>query len=443
MQDSIDFIDEIHRSQLLERRPIPDVCGSNSTLHTTVSRKSGDKIFKEMALCTSLNIESLDLYCSSCLRTLTQMKTGSGSCSRCKVVRYCSVQCQKLDWNNGHRDECRYLLKHIKQNYKMDACLLIKLMAKSTSIEASRLAFFDALQSHDEQASTVQIQRMNSIIADSLPFLPAGTTKLKILNILGRFRVNNPAITDCQLRAIGSGVFPCLSMLNHSCLPNCALLFSGDLMSLVALRDLERNEELTISYIDVLNSREDRQRMLLEHYHFKCGCPKCLVSDFWNVKHESICSWKDTLPFCEKLLYDTSFKSAAKLYKTSSFGSGNSKSTFDQKMHAPFSLSQYAHVTRLIDQAMSTSITDSQMSLLCDLNKFVVVAYCLHYGYQTPMFALQLVTVIKCMYNACETVSCNLIEEADRLVGLSFDVPSGKDIIDDWKELKSFIYKEQ
>ncbi|KAL0701761.1 hypothetical protein Bca4012_057883 [Brassica carinata] len=27
-------------------------------------------------------------------------------CSRCKSVRYCSANCQKSDWNSGHKRQC-------------------------------------------------------------------------------------------------------------------------------------------------------------------------------------------------------------------------------------------------------------------------------------------------------------------------------------------------
>jgi len=27
-------------------------------------------------------------------------------CTRCKVPRYCSIVCQKVDWANGHKQQC-------------------------------------------------------------------------------------------------------------------------------------------------------------------------------------------------------------------------------------------------------------------------------------------------------------------------------------------------
>ena len=33
-------------------------------------------------------------------------KEAKKHCGKCKVVRYCSVECQRLDWQNGHQASC-------------------------------------------------------------------------------------------------------------------------------------------------------------------------------------------------------------------------------------------------------------------------------------------------------------------------------------------------
>ena len=43
-----------------------------------------------------------DNYCWTCLKEEVQLK----ACSRCKVSRYCSRRCQKIDWKEIHRIAC-------------------------------------------------------------------------------------------------------------------------------------------------------------------------------------------------------------------------------------------------------------------------------------------------------------------------------------------------
>jgi len=78
-------------------------------------------------------------------------------------------------------------------------------------------------------------------------------------------------------KEIGSGVFPTISRINHSCRPNCVLSYnisSGE-CELRPSRDLEKEEEITISYVDPLNSSADRQKLLQAKYNFTCQCKVC------------------------------------------------------------------------------------------------------------------------------------------------------------------------
>jgi len=90
-------------------------------------------------------------------------------------------------------------------------------------------------------------------------------------------------------RTLAIGLFPTVSLANHSCEPN--MYYSpyretpdpSDLcetraytkMVLRAVRDIKVGEELTLSYIDTNETRETRQRLLKAEKHFHCQC-KCV-----------------------------------------------------------------------------------------------------------------------------------------------------------------------
>lgn len=50
-----------------------------------------------------------------------------------------------------------------------------------------------------------------------------------------------------------------ISKINHSCVPNCIVTMNSRQANVFALRDIEENEELTISYVDALLPRDLRQ----------------------------------------------------------------------------------------------------------------------------------------------------------------------------------------
>jgi hypothetical protein len=85
----------------------------------------------------------------------------------------------------------------------------------------------------------------------------------------------SPPQKQRQAVSLSRALFPAtVSLLNHSCAPNCALSFeAGPVAKLVTLRDVLPGEELTVSYIDVesLNGAE-RFRQLQLHHAFNCDC---------------------------------------------------------------------------------------------------------------------------------------------------------------------------
>ncbi|ORX83366.1 SET domain-containing protein, partial [Anaeromyces robustus] len=62
---------------------------------------------------------------------------------------------------------------------------------------------------------------------------------------------------------------------NHSCSPNATLYYHGNRQILRAMRDIQKGEEICITYTDVMNSRSHRKKILLKKYKFDCHCERC------------------------------------------------------------------------------------------------------------------------------------------------------------------------
>ena len=56
-----------------------------------------------------LNTTDTHSYCDIC------GNPGNNSCSRCRQLRYCSKECQKLDWKGGHKQACVDYRPYINQ----------------------------------------------------------------------------------------------------------------------------------------------------------------------------------------------------------------------------------------------------------------------------------------------------------------------------------------
>ncbi len=63
--------------------------------------------------------------------------------------------------------------------------------------------------------------------------------------------------------------------MNHSCNPNAVVSFDGPSLNVRSLRDIDQDEEIFISYVDITDNPWQRQKELSERYFFRCDCVEC------------------------------------------------------------------------------------------------------------------------------------------------------------------------
>ncbi|KAF4830858.1 SET domain-containing protein 5 [Colletotrichum tropicale] len=82
-----------------------------------------------------------------------------------------------------------------------------------------------------------------------------------------------------------------ISKINHSCRPNAASQWDWDVLAhrLYAARDIAAYEEITISYINPIQSRKDRQQYAKNILGFECACSQCqAASKFSDLSDDRI-----------------------------------------------------------------------------------------------------------------------------------------------------------
>jgi len=73
----------------------------------------------------------------------------------------------------------------------------------------------------------------------------------------------------------GAGIFPKISLFNHSCIPNCVLSNVHTTMYGRAISKIKAGEEVVVSYVELYLSTEERQQRLAEDKFFICKCKRC------------------------------------------------------------------------------------------------------------------------------------------------------------------------
>ncbi|KAJ4461571.1 putative SET and MYND domain-containing protein [Paratrimastix pyriformis] len=94
----------------------------------------------------------------------------------------------------------------------------------------------------------------------------------------GRVVANAHHITDRASHLVGAGLYPIVSIFNHSCWPNsmhsCA---PGGLMCVRTLGPVPAGTHLTVSYIELCRPTAERRRLLQRRYGFWCRCHRQLM----------------------------------------------------------------------------------------------------------------------------------------------------------------------
>jgi len=77
----------------------------------------------------------------------------------------------------------------------------------------------------------------------------------------------------------GIGVFLIASVINHSCNPNSIYKIVGNKISIISTRKINKDEEITISYIfgSQIMPFEYRRKLLHNSYMFNCQCDICNI----------------------------------------------------------------------------------------------------------------------------------------------------------------------
>ncbi|GAU45405.1 hypothetical protein TSUD_134220, partial [Trifolium subterraneum] len=260
-------MEELHRALENHCLAVSTVQGKGRSLFTSRDFYPGEVIISQEAyVCVPTHKR-----CDGCFAT-----TNLSKCSRCQVVWYCGIPCQKSEWKL-HRLECEALtrLDNLKRKSVTPSIrLMLKLYIRrklqdekiipTTAMDNYKLV--EALVAHMSDIKEEQLvlyAQMANLVHLILQW-PEINIK-EIAEIFSKFACNAHTICDSELRPLGTGLYPVVSIINHSCLPNSVLVFEGRVASVRALQHVPKGTEVLISYIETAGSTVTRQKALKEH----------------------------------------------------------------------------------------------------------------------------------------------------------------------------------
>lgn len=95
-------------------------------------------------------------------------------------------------------------------------------------------------------------------------------------SLLLQFKTNNFSISDPEMRAVGAGLYPFASLINHSCCATAVAVFTGREVCIRSIVPLQPDTQVTLSYIEIATPTETRRRELKNTWFFECTFCVCV-----------------------------------------------------------------------------------------------------------------------------------------------------------------------
>eukprot|EP00743_Colponemidia_sp_Colp-15_P008046 GILK01008719.1.p1 GENE.GILK01008719.1~~GILK01008719.1.p1 ORF type:complete len:502 (-),score=77.64 GILK01008719.1:206-1711(-) len=281
--------------------------------------KEGTVILRTPPLAACLQNQRFALNCHFCFKDAGD--TSLQRCAKCKLVRYCSRDCQRIDWAQ-HKAECECITRispRVPTSNIMLMGRLLHLLATSPSqvsgssdLFAPSIANFNLLNSHRSDHTSSQLETLGSLSLLVCQYIginaETGTSSkhgswrpTDILELFCKFTANNFTVCDAEVRPVGIGIYPGAALFNHSCESNCVNMFEGRNQVVRTLRPILKGEELCVSYIELAAPTVVRKKELKESYFFDCRCNRCMDPQT-RLQDQQLLSRRCRQPKCKGMI---------------------------------------------------------------------------------------------------------------------------------------------
>eukprot|EP01135_Chromosphaera_perkinsii_P012092 Nk52_evm30s2579 gene=Nk52_evmTU30s2579 len=215
------------------------------------------------------------------------------SCSVCKSSSYCSKDCQAGHWK-FHKPVCELIVatcspedsRVVRTVHSLSILLTAdvdglrdkfsKLLCRTNIMEEKR-ELKQEIYEWCQKAWIWQNRKKGQPPDFSVLHEEESMSKIRdVAELISRWFVNAFNISGTNDAIVGA--YPTVTAANHSCAPNACYKFKGKVINLIALRDLDFDEEVLISYEPsqlMVSTKNMRNRNLESTFGFRCSCKEC------------------------------------------------------------------------------------------------------------------------------------------------------------------------
>ncbi|KAJ8501249.1 hypothetical protein OPV22_011801 [Ensete ventricosum] len=283
------WMEELQSALAARGLAVASIPGKGRGLITTRDFAPGDVIIFQEPYASTPNKTSSGSTCDGCFASNNLKK-----CSACQVAWYCGTACQKSEWKI-HQSECRALAALSEDRKKMLTStirLMVRLILRK-QLQSEQVIPTNAMDNYDlvatleshiseiDEKQLVLYAQMANLVSLVLPSLEIDLKETT--HNFSKLSCNAHTICDGELRPLGTGLYPVISIINHSCVPNSVLVFENRVAFVRAMEPIAKGTEILISYIETAATIETRQKDL-KQYFFICTCSRCTKNSYEELE---------------------------------------------------------------------------------------------------------------------------------------------------------------
>lgn len=259
-------------------------------LKSSKSYVPGDVIHAEKPWIYILAAGERGKRCNNCFESSRFVK----ACSRCHIVYYCGKECQRKDWLAHHKhSECKVFKEAASSELKGVLNTETELLAIRVFLtlrgrpdlrtvmfelsDGSKKCFNDLMTNMEgllkNEQKIMNVARIKVLLKKIIP----NVDEDEFLETFGKVRTNNYSLYTDLDALLGHAVSVVYAQFNHSCKPNALPVSAGLNQWVRALSKIPAGEEITISYINPLETREKRRSWLKSNWDFDCECVRVKI----------------------------------------------------------------------------------------------------------------------------------------------------------------------
>jgi hypothetical protein len=233
-------------------------------------------------------------HCVVCFANVAKRKASDdtfscvtcSSCGQYVMCEACTHSNRGLEFLKHHPQVCAWFMTLPADVRAGDTDYLRFLLEYCARVQDGdmrvALAVSDCCTLADSQSAETKAfcESYSRLVAGTFRSQGLGIDQEHLRDTLLRTKANALGFPFSEEATLGWAMQGDFCMLNHSCLPNCALKQSAQgEMELASLVTIAAGEELTISYLHLEEylSVGERTKHLLEQYRFLCKCELCVA----------------------------------------------------------------------------------------------------------------------------------------------------------------------